>query len=224
MQPNEEQLEFALDLYRSGVDQDTHMLLTTAHNMISHGWTKGIALVNPIEAVYPPTEALGTTLIDSLAGGIPDPNLAASPSSVARYRPHTSTRALTERGIQWGTGWVDPQNMEIPEPGLQRNWSGWHGLNENQRWVMQSFCGDRGRYTLGVHAVIARIKKHSTHRDAEKRKHIKPHYLMHSMSRRGLVVEIDKDVWTLSPRGQMFVREVFGLEPTEKADGVSSVA
>jgi hypothetical protein len=114
--------------------------------------------------------------------------------------------------------------MEIPEPGLQRNWSGWHGLNENQRWVMQSFCGDRGRYTLGVHAVIARIKKHSTHRDAEKRKHIKPHYLMHSMSRRGLVVEIDKDVWTLSPRGQMFVREVFGLEPTEKADGVSSVA
>jgi Mn-dependent DtxR family transcriptional regulator len=98
-------------------------------------------------------------------------------------------------------------------------------MNANQKWVLSSLCGEKGRYTLGVHSVINRIKKHATTTSKNgERKHIKPHYLMHSLSRRGLVTEIDKDVWILTPRGQVYVREVLRMEPTGKADGVSSVA
>lgn len=215
MQPNEVQLELALDLYRAGVDQPTHMLLATAHNLVSEGWTKGIALINPIEAVYP----VGAE------SAIPDSSFSRSPSTQSKMMPLISARTVSPGGIQWGSEWVDPDNMSIPDRGMERRWSGWQGLNENQRWVMTSLSGEKGRYTLGVQAVTRYIKKHGGDpKTREERKHVKPHYLMHSLSRRGLITELDKDVWILTTRGQLYVREVLRMDPTPKHDSVQTVA
>jgi hypothetical protein len=215
MQRNEALLEMALDLYRAGIEQDNQVLLITAGCLIEKGWTKGIAIENPIEAIYP-VAAEGES-------ELPDPNLARSPSAEAKMQPTDSARALSDGGIQWGSHWLNPNNVDVPDRGMQRVWAGWR-LNDNQKWVMQYFCGEKGHYTLGVQAVIAYIKKNGGKGKGGERKHIKPHYLMHSMSRRGLVTEIDKDVWILTPRGQMYVRTVLKQEPTEKADGIHSVA
>lgn len=251
-----EEVELAIDLFKAGVDQDTHMLLATAHNLSAMGYHRNavdvtIWSLDKVEQVDPmtdlPSHGLGSappdddyvTIMTTIPGSEPGrPSTAHRPLNaevvIENGRAHNVAgvtkrgRPITKAGIQWGSEWVDPNNTVPPKKGLEKEWSGWSGLNRNQHAVLHLFCGEHGRYSIGYQAVKKVVKPTG---DLRKRKgeinpaqvRPRPRLCTNSLINRGLLEEIADDVWILTPRGQTFVRSEYGMEPTPKHTTVEAV-
>jgi hypothetical protein len=253
---SEDQLELALDLYRAGIDTETHMLLTAANNLLAMGYQKWVNVTVPLAElnenilrtrsianqpdplVVQGDEAAAEDLAQkaSIAQGMdhPDyqqnPNGELPPDPVTPYQPRgvapDTTRMPKPAGTQWHTDFVNPNNTVMPKDWIEKVWSGW-ALNGNQQAVMKMMTGEKGRYTLGIKSITNYIRKYGKVKpgqDPSARKHIKPHTLTNSLIRRGLVMELDRDVFILTPRGTLYVREMLGVEPTPRLTAVEAVA
>lgn len=126
--------------------------------------------------------------------------------------------------IAYGTKWTDPNNEVAPKPGQEREMSGWTGMSPRLVDTMMCFIGDKGRVVASPTWIAkhARFDKSSQRKGSPPRTKVYIRQAPNALVRRGLLEFADKDLYQLSPRGRLWVREYMNMEPTEKHVGVNA--
>lgn len=160
--------------------------------------------------------AVGTQLIDAVAGPSLMDETDAAPVTQLPVEPGKSwTRGPAEKGIKWGTGWVSPANTNMPKGYDERRSAGWY-VKGHQADIMRLFVGEHGRVHISFNTIVKKVKIPNGPSQ-------KPHTPIHSLIRRGLIYEVSKHVYAMTPRGKVWC-EWMGYTPAVNPNSIETVA
>lgn len=125
------------------------------------------------------------------------------------------TRGPAEKGIKWGTGWVSPANTSMPKGYDERRSAGWY-VKGHQADIMRLFVGEHGRVHISFNTIVKKVKIPNGPSQ-------KPHTPIHSLIRRGLIYEVSKHVYAMTPRGKVWC-EWMGYTPAANPNSIETVA
>lgn len=125
------------------------------------------------------------------------------------------SRGPAEKGIKWGTGWVSPTNTKMPQGFSERRSSGWY-VKGHQAEIMRLFVGEHGRVHASFNTIVKKVKIPNGPSQ-------KPHTPIHSLIRRGLLYEVSRHVYAMTPRGKVWC-EWMGYTPAGNPNIIETVA
>jgi|SRR5580765_4808008 len=205
----------SIDLIQCGYKEPTSKVVALASALYERGYRPPVEATASLGAEYP--EAAPQTA--PVAVPVAAPSVERAVGERVQTSAHGPGRPITDKGTQWGTDWVNPHNTIPPKNWQEKEWSGW-SIGARSKGIMAVFSGESGRRTATLDLIAKKARLNTTQRG----NFPKPRYAIRGLVAKGLLMEVDRDIWTISPRGELFLQMQMHVEPAPKHDGVDAVA
>jgi hypothetical protein len=205
----------SIDLIQCGYNEPTSKVLALASALYERGYRPPAEEGASLGAEYPEAAPLAAPAAVPVVERVIERPVGERVQTSA----HGPGRPITAKGTQWGTDWVNPHNTIPPKNWQEKEWSGW-GLNVRNKNILAVFSGENGRRTATLDLIAKKARLNITQRG----NFPKPRYAIRGLVAKGLLLEVDRDIWTISPRGELYLQMQLHVEPAPKHDGVDAVA